>query len=267
MSRIREMFDSIDGGALVAYVMGGDPDLEASVGVAEAVLRGGADIIELGIPFSDPIADGRSIQAAGVRALKSGTKPADVLRIASYVKKTRDIPVVVMTYFNPILARGPSAFLDAARICGVDGVIVPDLPLDEAKKFGDMARARGIDSVLLAAPTTGEERMKEIVANTSGFLYLVSVLGVTGAREQLEDNAIRLVKFANRLTRGKVPLAVGFGISKPEHVRAVIRAGADAAIVGSAIVDRVASIDSGEDEALGKIETYVRSMKLAARSA
>ncbi|MDG6915982.1 MAG: tryptophan synthase subunit alpha [Nitrososphaerota archaeon] len=267
MSRIREMFDSIDGGALVAYVMGGDPDLQASMRVAEAVLRGGADIIELGIPFSDPIADGRSIQAAGLRALKSGTKPADVFRIVSHVKKAHDVPVVVMTYFNPILARGPSAFLDAARISGVDGVIVPDLPLDEAQKFGGMARAREIDSVLLAAPTTGEERMKEIVANTSGFLYLVSVLGVTGAREKLKENTARLIKFANRFTRGKVPLAVGFGISKPEHVRAVIGAGADAVIVGSAIVDRVSSIDSGEDGALGRIEAYVRSMKLAARSA
>lgn len=266
MSRIREMFDSIDGGALVAYVMGGDPDLEASVGVAEAVLRGGADIIELGIPFSDPIADGRSIQAAGVRALKSGTKPADVLRIASYVKKTRDVPVVVMTYFNPILAKGPAAFLDAARRSGVDGVIVPDLPLDEARKFGSAARARGIDSVLLAAPTTGEERMKKIVANTSGFLYLVSVIGVTGAREQLKDSTIRLVKFAKRFTQGKVPLAVGFGISRPEHVRTVIGAGADAAIVGSAIVDRVAAIEGGEDEALGRIEAYVRSLKHATMS-
>ena len=243
--------------------MGGDPDPQVSVDVAEAVLKGGADIIELGIPFSDPIADGRAVQAAGVRALKSGTKPADVLRIATEVKRARDTPVVGMTYFNPILSRGASAFLDAARRSGVDGVIVPDLPLDEARKFGSAARVRGVDSILLAAPTTGEERMKKIVANTSGFLYLVSVLGVTGAREQLKDSTVRLVKFAKRFTQGKVPLAVGFGISKPEHVRTMIGAGADAAIVGSAIVDRVAAIDRGEDEALTRIEAYVRSLKRA----
>ena len=247
--------------------MGGDPDPRSSVDVVKAVLRGGADIIELGIPFSDPIADGRTVQAAGVRALRSGTKPMDVLNIASEVKKVRDVPVVVMTYFNPILSRGASGFLDAARRSGVDGVIVPDLPLEEAAKFGGAARARGIDSILLAAPTTGAERMKKIVASTSGFLYLVSVLGVTGAREQLKDSTVGLVKFAKRYAKGKVPLAVGFGISRPEHVRTVIGAGADAAIVGSAIVDRVASINDDKTRTLDRIETYVRSMKDAARSA
>ncbi|MDG6943189.1 MAG: tryptophan synthase subunit alpha [Nitrososphaerota archaeon] len=247
--------------------MGGDPDPRSSLEVAGAVLRGGTDVLEIGIPFSDPIADGRSVQAAGVRALRSGTKPADVLRVASEAKRIRDVPIVVMTYFNPILSKGVSAFLDAASRSGVDGVIVPDLPMDEARAFSRAARTRGIDSILLASPTTGEGRMKKIVESTSGFLYLVSVLGVTGAREQLEGSTVKLVRLTKRYTQGKVPLAVGFGISRPEHVRGVIRAGADAAIVGSAIVDMVASIDSGEDEGLRRIETFVRSLKHAARNA
>ncbi len=246
------------------YVMGGDPDRQTSVEVAEAVLRGGADILELGVPFSDPIADGRSVQAAGVRALKSGTRPTDVLRIASEVKEAHDVPVVLMTYFNPIFSRGVSGFLDGARKSGVDGVIVPDLPLDEAGAFGKAARARGIDSVLLAAPTTTEERMRRIVANTSGFLYLVSVLGVTGARRELEGSTVELVKFAKGFCRGKVPLAVGFGISRPQHVKTVIQAGADAAIVGSAVVDRVAQVGRGKREVLDEIEGFVRSLKDAA---
>lgn len=241
--------------------MGGDPDPESSSDVAGAVLRGGADMIEIGIPFSDPIADGRSIQAAGVRALVSRTKPGDVLGIAAEVKKKRDVPVVLMTYFNPVFSRGVGSFLDRARKSGVDGIIVPDLPLEEAHSFGKAAQKRGIDSVLLAAPTTTEERMRKIVASTSGFLYLVSVLGVTGARHDLKESTVKLVGFANRFTAGRVPLAVGFGISRPWHVRAVLKAGADAAIVGSSIVDRVGELESDRRGALKRVEEYVRSLK------
>ena len=246
-------------------MMGGDPDPSSTVGVIEAVLRGGADILEIGIPFSDPIADGRSIQAAAVRALAASTRPSVVLEIAGEVKRNHEVPVVLMTYFNPVYSAGAGSFLDAARKAGVDGMIVPDLPLEESEGFGRAARKRGIDSILLAAPTTGEARMKKIVASTSGFLYLVSVLGVTGARRDLSSETVRLVRLARRLTAGRVPLAVGFGISKPEQVETVIGAGADAAIVGSAIVDLVGQ--SREDGAryLGRIEEYVRSMKEATR--
>ncbi len=245
--------------------MGGDPDLETCQKVIGAVVRGGADILEVGVPFSDPIADGKSVQAAGVRALKSGTRPADVLGLVAEVRKGSDVPVALMTYYNPVFARGAEEFLDASKKSGVDGIIVPDLPLEEAGAFGRAARKRGIDSVLLAAPTTNPERMKKIVASTSGFLYLVSLLGVTGARETLREGTVNLVKFARRYTEGKVPLAVGFGISKPEHVKAVLGAGADAAIVGSAIVDRVGRL-AGEDRGgLKAIEDYVRSLKEATR--
>ncbi len=245
--------------------MGGDPDLETCQEVIGAVVRGGADILEVGIPFSDPIADGKSVQAAGVRALTSGTRPADVLRLVAEVRKVSDVPVALMTYCNPVFARGAGEFLDASKKSGVDGIIVPDLPLEEAGAFGRAARRRGIDSVLLAAPTTSPERMKKIVASTSGFLYLVSLLGVTGAREELKEGTVSLVKFARRYTEGKVPLAVGFGISRPEHVKAVLGAGADAAIVGSAIVDRVGRMAREDRGGLKAIEEYVRSLKEATR--
>lgn len=221
--------------------------------------------MEIGIPFSDPIADGRSIQAAAVRALASSTRPADVLGIAGQVREKRGVPVVLMTYFNPVFAAGAGSFLDAARRAGVDGMIVPDLPLEEAGGFGKAARKRGIDTILLAAPTTGEARIKKIVASTSGFLYLVSTLGVTGARSDLRSETVGLLRFARRFTAGRIPLAVGFGISKPEHVEAVIGAGADAAIVGSAIVDLVGQSGKEGDGNLRRIEDYVRSLKRATR--
>lgn len=245
--------------------MGGDPDVGRSAGVIDAVLKGGADILEVGIPFSDPIADGPAVQAAGVRALASGTRPADVLEIASEVKKEHDTPVVLMTYYNPVYSRGVREFLGAAHRKGVDGIIIPDLPLEEAQTLGNLARAEGVDSVLLAAPTTSMDRMRRIVANTSGFLYLVSVLGVTGTREKVEERTVELVKSAKRFTAGRVPLGVGFGISKPEHVLRVMDAGADAAIVGSAIVERVKGYAAGEG-GLDEITKFVSSMKAATRS-
>lgn len=245
--------------------MGGDPNPSRCLEVIHAVLRGGADILEIGVPFSDPIADGRSVQAAGVRALASGTRPTHVLRLAAQVKKTCSVPIVLMSYFNPILARGTGEFFDSARKSGVDGIIVPDLPLEEAEGFGAAARARGVDTILLASPTTTGERMEKIVANGSGFLYLVSVLGVTGARDVLKRSTVKLIKFTKGYTSGRIPLAVGFGISKPEHVAEVIRAGADAAIVGSAIVDLVGEFGRKGDSQLAAIEAFVRSLKDATR--
>ncbi len=248
--------------------MGGDPDRESCLKAIDAVVRGGADILEIGIPFSDPIADGKSIQAAAVRALAAKTRPGDVLEIAEKVRRSYDVPVAIMTYFNPIFSLGTERFLDSAKRAGVDGLIVPDLPLEESGEFGSAARRRGIDLILLSAPTTGERRMKQMVANTSGFLYLVSVLGVTGARTDVKSETIGLVKSARRFTAEGVPLAVGFGISKPGHVKAVVRAGADAVIVGSPIVDMVGGPGGlgeggGKEAALERIEDYVRSLKQA----
>ncbi len=270
MSAIGSVFEGKPGGekVLVAYVMGGDPDIETTSRIIDAVVRGGADILEVGIPFSDPIADGRSIQAADVRALGSRTTPSAVLRcIAEARSRNPRVPVAVMTYYNILYSKGVDKFLAQARSSGVDGMIVPDLPLDEVSEYARAARREKLDTILLAAPTSSPARMRAIVAHTTGFLYLVSVLGVTGARTAVQESTIRLVAMAKRYTRGRVPLAVGFGISTPDHVRSVLSAGADAVIVGSSIVDRVASREQRGDAAmLEDVERYVRLLKAATKS-
>jgi tryptophan synthase alpha chain len=170
-----------------------------------------------------------------------------------------------MTYFNILYSQGVDSFLGDAGRAGVDGVIIPDLPLDEVGSYSRMARAKGMDMILLAAPTTSPERMRTLVKNTSGFLYLVSLLGVTGARAQLTDSTLKLVKFAKRYTKGRTPLGVGFGISKPEHVAAVIKAGADGAIVGSGIVNVVEKHQDDRIALLAEIEDYVHQLKRATK--
>lgn len=262
MSRIKEAFERIGGGgALVAYVMGGDPDTETSSRVVEAVVRGGADIVEIGIPFSDPIADGRTIQEAGVRALRAGTRPEDVLEIAACA----EVPVVLMTYYNIVHTRGLARFLEMAGDKGVDGLVIPDLPLEESEEYRRAASESGVDAILLASPATPGRRMREIATKTSGFLYLVSLYGVTGQRAELSGGIGGLIRLARGFTNGRVPLCVGFGISKPEHASRVVEEGADGAIVGSAIVERVALLAGREEEGLREVELFVRSLKEAAR--
>jgi tryptophan synthase alpha chain len=268
LSAISAAFQRLNGdGALVAYVMGGDPDLGTSAEVIDAVVRGGADIVEVGIPFSDPIADGKSIQAADVRSLAAGTTPAKVLDLIDAAKSRHPrVPVVAMTYYNILFSNGLDRFLEAAKGHKVDGLIVPDLPFDEIQEYAPLARRHGLDAVLLVAPTTTPARMRSIAAHTSGFLYLVSLTGVTGARADVQQSTVGLIRSAKRYA-AKVPLGVGFGISSPEHVRAVLDAGADAVVVGSAIVDRVARFQmDGPTMMLASVEGFVRSLKAATRA-
>jgi tryptophan synthase alpha chain len=255
-------------GALIAYVMGGDPDLATSASVIDAVVSGGADIIEVGIPFSDPIADGRSIQAADVRSLGSGTTPALVLDLIREAKsRNPGVPIVAMTYYNILFSKGLDRFLEEAKSHGVDGLIVPDLPYDEIRDYAPLAARHGLDAVLLAAPTSTPARMKAIAEHTSGFLYLVSLTGVTGARTDIKQSTVELIRAAKKYAK-RVPLGVGFGISTPDHVRAILGAGADAVVVGSAIVDRVSTFQKeGPEKMLSDVEGYVRSLKDATRSA
>jgi tryptophan synthase alpha chain len=245
--------------------MGGDPTPGGTRRVIDAVVRGGADMLEIGIPFSDPIADGKSIQAAAARAFSSQTTPNDVLTIALDAKRRHGLPVILMTYFNILFSSGLEEFLERSRKNSIDGLIVPDLPLDEAASYAKIARGKDMDTILLAAPTSSADRMRRITKQTSGFLYLVSLLGVTGARTELEQSTVELIRAAKRFTSGKIPLGVGFGISQPEHVRRAIEAGADAVIVGSGIVDRVGKYKGTGEEALRDVEGYVTSLKEATR--
>jgi tryptophan synthase alpha chain len=224
-------------GVLIGYIMAGDPNPQATPKIADALIKGGVDILELGLPFSDPIADGPTIQAAGVRALAAGTTPLKVLEIAKQVKQLHDVPIVVMTYYNPLFRIGLDKFMASAEESMVDGLIVPDLPVEEADDYRKAAKAQGLDTIFLAAPSTTNARLTKIVDASSGFLYLVSHYGVTGTKSTVEDSTVELIKRIQPFTTGKIPLAVGFGISKPEHVQRVIAAGADAAIVGSAFIN------------------------------
>ncbi len=242
---------------MVAYLMGGDPDPSMSLEYLCAVAEGGADLLEVGIPFSDPVADGPTIQAAGLRALESGATTETVLEVVRGLKREYPVPLVLMGYYNPILRFGEGAFCTAAAECGVDGLIVPDLPPEEAAPLRDAAERVGLGLVFLATPETVGQRLDLILRYTRGFLYLVSRYGTTGERERLSREIPRLVGRV-RERGGNVPIAVGFGISRPEHIRTVLEAGADGAVVGSRLVREVGK--GAPPEALARL---VRELKAA----
>ncbi len=242
---------------LVTYVTAGDPDLPRTAGILRALDRAGADVLEVGVPFSDPLADGPVIQRATERALAAGTTLSQVLDLLEGLRPELRAPVVVFSYANPILRLGAERFADRARAAGVDGVLVLDLPIEEADEFRNMLAARGIDTILLLSPTTTDERLRKAAALGSGFLYAISRLGVTGARDQIAAGAQEMVQRIRRVS--DLPVALGFGISKPEHVREVGR-WADAAVVGSALVSVIA--DAGASDDLNtRVEEYVRWLK------
>ena len=220
--------------ALMPFLMAGDPDLSSTRSSLLALQAAGADMIELGIPYSDPLADGPVIQAAASRALRSATTPGRVLEMLTNLKGELQIPVILFTYSNPLLNRGMEAFCRDAAAAGAAGLVVPDLPLEEAEKLSAIAAEQALDLVLLVAPTTPSDRMQRIAAASRGFTYLVSVTGVTGVRTNLESRVAGLVQQLKGM--GPTPVAVGFGISGPEQARQVRDWGADGAIVGSALV-------------------------------
>ena len=268
MSGIAEVFQKLKAqgdGALIGYVTGGDPKPEFTPMIAEALVKGGVDILELGIPFSDPIADGPTIQAASVRALQAGTTTQMVLGIAGEIKKKHNVPLVILTYYNPVFRMGLERFFRLAKSFGVDGVVVPDLPVEEAEAYRKAARSCGVDTIFLAASSTSDERLRKIVSGTSGFLYVVSHFGVTGAREALEDSTVQLIRRFLPCTAGKVPMAVGFGVSKPEHAKSIVEAGADGVIVGSAFVNIVSNNRGNVPRMIKELEEMARKLKAATK--
>jgi tryptophan synthase alpha chain len=246
---------------LVAYLTAGDPTLEASESIVLAAAEAGADIIELGVPFSDPLADGPTIQRASERALRSGTNLAGILGLVQRLRAKTDVPLVLFSYFNPILQMGIEPFAGAAARAGADGVLATDLTPEEASEYRATLRAAGLDTIFLAAPTSTDARLERIAESSSGFLYLISRTGVTGAKEALPEDLPALVRRTRARTR--LPIAVGFGISLPTHVTA-LGGLADAAVVGSALVAEVerASSAAAAARAVGEC---VRALKEAAR--
>ncbi len=227
--------------ALMPFIMAGDPDLNTSSQILLRLQEKGADIIELGIPYSDPLADGPIIQLAASRALSSGTSLKAVLEMLCNLKSKLTIPIILFTYSNPLINFGMEEFCTRASDAGAAGLVVPDLPLEEAEKLSLIASNRNLDLVLLVAPTTPLERMKKISKRSNGFTYLVSVTGVTGERSKIDDRVHLLVNKLKELS--SIPVAVGFGISDPKHVSQVREWGADGAIVGSALVKRISKSD------------------------
>ena len=253
-------------GALITYLTGGDPNPETFLSNASALVEGGADIIEVGIPFSDPIADGPVIQESSQRALRAGSNSKKVLQLTSELSTNTDVPLVVLTYYNPILAMGPEPFLTTAKNSGVSGVVVPDLPLEEMGQFHGIASKHGIDNILLAAPNTSRFRLGQILAKARGFLYLVSLYGVTGPRETLSPQALETLKRVKSLANDRIPVSAGFGISSPDHVRTLMQAGADGAIVGSALVKLAAEHLNNPTEAVAQLKSKVAELKNATTS-
>jgi tryptophan synthase alpha chain len=264
VSRLAERFAALRARgekALVVFVTAGDPDLGVTEALLPALAEAGADAIELGVPWSDPTADGPKIQRASERALRAGTTLRRVLSLVKTVRARIDVPLVLMGYANPFLAMGERNFPEAARDAGVDGVITVDCPPEEEPGYFEALEACGVDAVLLAAPTTTEERLAQLARRTRGFLYYVSLTGVTGARTGLPP---RLVENLARIRRvSDVPVCVGFGISTPEQA-AYVAQHADGVAVGSALVDRIERAASRE-EAVTEAASFVASLKAALR--
>jgi tryptophan synthase alpha chain len=245
--------------ALIPFLTAGDPDLTTTAEALRILDQRGADIIELGVPYSDPLADGPVIQAAATRALAKGTTLDQVLAMLKTVQPTIKAPIVLFTYYNPILNRGIDDFLQAVKDAGVSGLVVPDLPLEEAEILLIPAAKYDIEVILLVAPTTPIERMKTIVAQSHGFIYLVSTTGVTGMRNQLEGRVRDILLQLRQIT--DKPIGVGFGISQPDQAKQVMEWGADGVIVGSAFVKRLN--EGSAVEGLREIGNFCQSLKAA----
>jgi len=246
---------------IVAYIVAGDPSLDASLKYVLALAEAGADVIELGVPFSDPLADGPTIQRSAERALKAGVTLARVLDLVRRIRLSSQIPLVLFSYYNPILQMGLERFASAAASAGADGVLVTDLTPEESEDYRRILAAHHLDTIFLGAPTSTDDRLAKIAACSSGFLYLISRTGVTGAKDALPDDLPALLRRARSVTQ--LPIAVGFGISLPGHV-SVLGGLADAAVVGSALVseiEKAPSVDAAS-EALGN---RIRALKQAAR--
>lgn len=243
--------------ALITYLMAGDPDLKATRELVLSLERGGADIVELGIPFSDPLADGPVIQTASQRALAEGVNPQQVIQMVAEVRSSSDIPIALMTYYNPVFRYGVKRFVDDAARAGADGLLVPDLPLEESGELEELAAEAGMTFVHFLAPTSTRERIQAAASRARGFIYCVSVTGVTGKRDSLSPRAEALLRDIRRHTN--VPLALGFGISGPEQAAAAA-VNADGVIVGSALVERISQAGNLE-AALAEAESLACAIK------
>lgn len=263
-SRISERFAQLRSRkevALIPFITAGDPDLETTAQALLTLDRSGADLIELGVPYSDPLADGPVIQAAATRAIARGTNLSAVLALLVSLRGQLHAPLILFTYYNPVLALGINPFLDRVSACGVSGLVVPDLPIEEGETLQEAARARDLDVIWLVAPTSPPARLRRIAAAANGFIYLVSTTGVTGMRTEVASHVQTSLTDLRQIT--DQPLAVGFGISTPEQARQVALWGADGVIVGSAFVKLLA--ETPVQQRLDLLGKFCHSLKQAVR--
>ena len=259
-TRIARMFEGLHRDArkgLIAYITAGDPSPDRTPALVEALERGGADLIELGVPFSDPIADGPVIQRAGERALRAGTTLPKVLEIASRIREKSEIPLLLFTYLNPVVRYGLEKLAADAVAHGIDGCLLIDASVEEAGDYVKVMRSHGLDTVFLAAPTSTERRLRLVAEYSTGFVYLVSRTGVTGERDSLSEAVTPLIKAVRKVT--DLPLAVGFGISRPEHAAELGRQ-VEAVVVGSAIVHLIER-NAGNPSLEIQLESFARELK------
>lgn len=261
MRRIDAAFSQSGRPAFIGFLVAGDPDKETCIRSAMALVESGTDILELGIPFSDPVADGPTIQRADERALAAGTTVDTVFEIVREIRKKSEVPIVFLAYYNMIFHRGIDRFYREAHEAGVDGILVADMPVEESDEVYKAALRHYIDPIFLITQTTSDERIRKITARARGYLYLVAVLGVTGVRDSVSSEALELVKHVRKYTG--VPLALGFGISTPAHAKTCAMAGSSGVIVGSAIVDIIEKSLGNPEKMEEELRAYVRAMKSA----
>ena len=262
MSRIKNKFLELktkNQKALIAYTVVGYPNEKGTLSAVRGLVRGGVDIIELGLPFSDPLADGPVIQNAAHLALIGGINTKKYLDMVKKIRKETNLPLVLMTYTNLLYSQGFYKFISSAKKAGIDGFILPDMPIEEAKEYLDAINKCKADAIFLVSPNTSKERIRKIVRSSSGFLYLVSVYGTTGAKQEIKQYTINAIKNAKKIAGKKIPVAVGFGISSPGQARKFAKIGADAIIVGSAILRKIEKLKEKEIES--KIEQFTRNLK------
>ena len=261
MKTYKQTFADLDRAAVVPFFVIGDPDYETSLELVKTAIDAGADILELGIPFSDPIADGPTIQKADVRALKAGMTVRGALEFVRAVKEYKDVPIGLLMYYNLVYQYPIAEFFRDFHAAGVNSVLVADLSIDDAEEITIPAGSVGLDTVFMVTPNTPEERMKVIASKTTGFIYTVSLLGVTGAREQLSSMVQELVTKLKKLT--DVPVCVGFGVSKPEHAATIASAGADGIIIGSRIVKIIEDNLEDKKRMSMEISRFISDIKAA----
>ena len=261
MTRIKEKFAELESRkekALIAYIMAGFPNEKDTIATIRGLVKGGADIIELGFPFSDPLADGPVIQNASTISLEKGTKITKFFSLVKKIRKETDIPLVLMTYTNILYHKGYSKFISEAKKAGIDGFILPDMSVEESKEYLKAAK-NNADTIFLISPNTNKTRVQKITKASSGFLYLVAVFGTTGVKTGIKKYTLDAIKQVKKQTKGKIPIGVGFGISTPEDVKKYINAGADAVIVGSAYLKLIEKTPQNKLES--KITAFTKSLK------